>query len=158
MQTVKPLAALAATLVLAFGAPGVAAAQSAAHDGHDAAAPALVLNDGAKWQGDQNMIDGMAAIRGTLADNLDAIHSGTLSADAAKDIAAKVEPQVNFMIENCVLTPAVDEQFHLVLAQIMDGTSLLGSGDTAQEGAVRIVEAVIAYGDHFHHPGWQPLR
>jgi hypothetical protein len=153
MQTLRPLAVLAVAFAIGMS-PEIAAAQS--HEGHDAAVAALVLNDGAKWQGDQNMIAGMTAIRDTMAPNLDAIHTGTLSDDTAREITETVGSQVDFMIENCVLAPEVDEQFHLVLAQITDGTGLLEAGET-EGGAVKIVQAVNAYGDHFQHPDWQPL-
>lgn len=148
--------ALALTFALALG-PGLALAQSHAHSGHEATELALVLNDGAKWQGDQNMIDGMTAIRDTMATNLSAIHNGTLSPDAASGVAAEVQKQVDFMIENCELEPAADEQFHGVLAQVADGAVALEEGEV-QTGGVRIVEALNAYGDHFVHPGWQKLE
>lgn len=156
MQTAKFLTTLTMVLALALGAPGIAAAQTATHNGHDASALEIVLNNGAKWQGDQNMITGMTAIRDTMAANLDAIHAGTLSADAARGMAANVQKQLDFMVENCVLEPAVDEQFHIVLEQVMEGVAALEKGKT-QPGAVAIVHALDAYGKHFEHPGWQAL-
>lgn len=156
MQTAKFLTTLTMVLALALGAPGIAAAQTATNNGHDASALEIVLNNGAKWQGDQNMITGMTAIRDTMAANLDAIHAGTLSADAARGMAANVQKQLDFMVENCVLEPAVDEQFHIVLEQVMEGVAALEKGKT-QPGAVAIVHALDAYGKHFEHPGWQAL-
>ena len=156
MQTAKFLTALTMVLALALQAPGIAAAQTATHNGHDASAHEIVLNNGAKGQGDQNMITGMTAIRDTMAANLDAIHAGTLSADAARGMAADVQKQLDFMVENCVLEPAVDEQFHIVLEQVMEGVAALEKGKT-QPGAVAIVHALDAYGKHFEHPGWQAL-
>lgn len=156
MQKTRPLTALTLALALALGAPGIVGAETQTHEGHDASTLELVLNDGAKWQGDQNMITGMTAIRGAMAANLEAIHGGTLSADAAKGLAGDVQKQLDYMIENCVLEPAVDEQFHVVLAQVADGASALEAGEV-EPGAVRIVQALNAYGAHFEHPGWQPL-
>ena len=83
MKPIRPLAALAVTFALALGAPGVAGAETHDHDGHDTASIGVVLNDSAKWRGDQNMIDGMNAIRAAMAGNLDAAHVGTMTADAA---------------------------------------------------------------------------
>ncbi len=154
MQPLKPLAALAVALALA--APGIAAAQTASHDGHAASTIEIVLNDGAKWQGDQNMITGMTAIRDTMTANLDAIHAGTLTADAAKGMAADVQKQIDFMVENCVLEPAVDEQFHIILGEVITGVSALEEGEV-EPGAVTIVQALNAYGEHFEHPGWQMI-
>ena len=157
MQYRKSLATLAMSVALALGTfPGLAAAQ--AHDhGNGAATIELTLNEGARWQGDENMHKGMDAIRATMAANLDAIHDNTLTADAANAIAAEVQVQVDFMVENCVLAPEVDEQFHLVLGHVLEGISDLEAGDAAQQGAVKIVQVLNAYGEHFEHPGWEPL-
>lgn len=154
-MTLKPLAAaLAVALSLAM-APAIATAQDHSHGGD--AETALELNNGAKWQGDQNMIDGMSAIRSTMAANLEAIHSGALAPDAAKVVAADVQKQVDFMVEKCVLEPAVDAQFHVVLGEVMNGVAALDAG-AVEEGAVTIVQALNAYGTHFEHPEWQSLE
>lgn len=155
MQTLKSLTVLAVALALA--APGIAAAQSTTHDGHAASTLEITLNDGAKWQGDQNMLTGMSAIHGTMTANLDAIHAGSLPADAAKGMAADVQKQIDFMVENCVLAPEVDEQFHIILGEVMTGVSALQEGEV-ESGAVTIVQALNAYGEHFEHPGWQVLE
>ena len=155
MQFGKPMTALALTLALALGAPAMAA-ENHDHGGHEATVAALVLDEGAKWRGDQNMIDGMTAIRTVMAANLDAIHANAVTPAQSKGLAADVGRQLDFMIENCDLEPAADEQFHLVLAQVMDGASALEAGDV-ETGAVAIVQALNAYGAHFEHPGWEPL-
>ncbi len=157
MKPLKSLTALALTFALALGAPGIAVAQNHAHGGNGEATLELVLNNGAKWQGDQTMIDGMSAIRAAMAKNLDAIHNGTLSADDAGTLAADVQKQVDFMVENCVLEPAVDEQLHAVLGQVLTGVGDLENGEI-EPGAVAIVAALNAYGAHFEHPGWQDLE
>ena len=156
MRTVKSFTTVAVALALALGSAGIAAAQSHDHDSHGAGAIEITLNDGAKWQGDQNMITGMTAIHGTMAANLAAIHNGTLPADAANGVAADVQKQVDFMVENCVLEPEVDEQFHIVLGEVMSGISALEAGEV-ETGAVTIVQALNAYGEHFEHPGWQMI-
>jgi hypothetical protein len=156
MQTAKSLATLAVALALALGTHGIAAAETAAHDGHAVSTLEIVLNDGAKWQGDQNMLTGMSAIHGTMSANLDAIHAGSLPADAARGMAADVQKQIDFMVENCVLEPEVDEQFHIILGEVMTGVSALEEGEV-EPGAVKIVQALNAYGEHFEHPGWQMI-
>lgn len=156
MQTLRPLTALAVAFALSLGTPGLAAAQTATHDSHDTSALELVLNDGAKWQGDQNMITGMNAIHDTMTENLDAIHAGNLPADTAGGMATDVQKQVDFMVENCVLEPEVDEQFHVILGEVMTGVSALEAGEV-EPGAVTIVQALNAYGAHFEHPGWQMI-
>lgn len=157
MKPTQSLTALAVTLALALGAPAIAAAETSSHDGHGAAALELVLNNGAKWKGDQSMIDGMSAIRAAMVANLGAVHDGSLTAEGAKSLAADVQKQVDFMVENCVLEPAVDEQLHAVLGGVLNGVGALEAGEV-EPGAVAIVQALNAYGAHFEHPGWQDIE
>lgn len=136
---------------------GTAAAETASHEGHQASELALTLNAGAKWQGDGNMIKGMSVIRGAVAARLPAIHDRTLPPGDYKTLAGEVQAEVDYMVANCKLAPEVDEQFHMVLGQVLDGVAELQTGADPRSGAVRIVMALNAYGDHFAHPGWQPL-
>ena len=156
MQITRPLTALILVLALVAGAPGMALAQAAGHDGHSADVLELVLNDGAKWQGDQNMLTGMDAIHNVITANLDAVHDGTVTPEVTAAMAADVQTQLDFMIENCELEPEVDEQFHHVLGQVMDGVASLEEGE-AVPGASAIIAALNAYGAHFEHPGWQAI-
>jgi hypothetical protein len=32
------------------------------------------------------------------------------------------------------------------------------AGSHREEGAVKVVEALNAYGKHFNHPGWKPIK
>jgi hypothetical protein len=157
MQTARPFTAFAMAFALALTASGIVAAQTHAHDGSSEVPIEIMLNNGAKWRGDQNMITGMTAIHGTMVANLEAIHAGALPADAGKEIAADIQKQLDFMIENCVLEPKVDEQFHVVLGEVMNGISALEKGEV-ETGAVMIVQALNAYGEHFEHPGWQAFN
>ena len=155
MQITRPLAVLTLALSLATG--GIAIAETQSHDDHAADVLELVLNDGAKWQGDQNMLTGMDAIHAVITTNLDAVHAGTASPEAIAKRAADVQAQLDFMIENCVLEPDVDEQFHHVLGQVMDGVATLEEGE-AGPGTATIIAALNAYGEHFNHPGWQIIN
>jgi len=147
---------IAASLIAAMTLPvGLAAAQT--HDHAAGGELVLVLNEGHKWQGDESMRKGMDGIRSAIATRQTAIHDGTLSAAEYDALAGEVQSQVDFMVENCVLEPAVDEQLHAVLGQVLQGVSDI-ENDKRPEGAVLIVEALNAYGDHFEHPGWQPVE
>lgn len=44
----------------------------------------------------------------------------------------------------------------IVLGEVMTGISALEAGEI-ETGAVSIVQALNAYGEHFEHPGWQAL-
>ena len=56
-----------------------------------------------------------------------------------------------------MLEPKVDEQFHVVLGEVMNGVSALEKGEV-ETRAVTIVQALNAYGEHFEHPGWQAFN
>ncbi len=156
MFTVKYIAPALFGIALSLAAaPGFA--ESSSHQGHAVSDLALSLNAGAKWQGDDNMHKGMDAIRNALAEELVAIHEDRLPAEDYKALAASVMVQTDFMIENCVLEPDVDEQLHSVLGQVIEGASDMEAGSEPRAGAVLIVQALNAYGEHFEHPGWQPL-
>lgn len=153
--------AIASLFVLGLGLSagiGVALAATASHEGHQVGEMALTLNAGVKWQGDDNMIKGMEGIRGAIVPRLAAIHDQTLPAEDYKVMAAEIQAQVDFLVANCKLAPEVDEQLHMVLEQVLNGISEIQNGPDQRSGAVRIVMALKAYGDHFEHPNWQPLE
>lgn len=159
MPTRKMLVAAALILSLPIGATVAAlATEPAAHAGHQANDLVPRLNAGAKWQGDDNMISGMNAIRASIGPLIPAIHARTLSAGDYQRLATDIQSQVDFMVANCKLSPEADEQFHIVLAQVLDGVSAMEAGPEREAGAVRIVSALNSYGDAFAHPGWQPLE
>lgn len=146
-------------LIIALGAwsaPSWAATTS--HEGHQSAAIELTLDGQAKWQGDENMLKGMNGIRNALATRLPAIHDGSLPATDYKTLASEVQAQVDFMVTNCKLAPEVDEQFHIVLGHVLDGVAELEGDADPRSGAVRVVQALNAYGTYFEHPNWQPLE
>ena len=146
-------------LVLGLGlSTGVSWGETTSHEGHQGAAVELTLNGQAKWQGDENMLKGMNAIRSALAPRLSAIHDDTLPSADYMALAGEIEAQVDFMVENCKLTPEVDEQFHIVLGHVLDGVSELKSETDPRAGAVLVVEALNAYGSHFEHANWQPIE
>lgn len=159
MPNHKMLVAAAFVLSFAIGTTAVAyATEPAAHAGHQANDLLPRLNAGAKWQGDANMISGMNAIRSSISPLVPAIHAQTLPADDYKRLATDIQAQVDFMVANCKLSPEADEQFHIVLAQVLDGISAMEAGPHREAGAARIVTALNSYGEYFTHPGWQPLE
>jgi hypothetical protein len=151
-----------APALVAFGlvlgvASGALAAESHSHDGHGAATLELKLNAGAKWQGDAAMRESMADIRAAIAARLGEIHENRLPAGQYKALASTVQGEIDYMVENCKLPIEVDEQLHVVLGQVIDGIGEMEDGENPRAGAVLIVKALNAYGEHFEHPGWQPL-
>lgn len=135
-------------------APAAWAAQEHSHEGGAGSLSELTLNNGAKWQTDAPLRKGMEGIRHDLAAALPRIHDGKLPAEGYGQLAEKVHGHVEYMVGNCKLPPEADAQLHLVLAQMMDGADAMKSGPDRTTGAVKIVQALDAYGRHFDHPAW----
>lgn len=147
---------LLAIAAIGFGAEAAVAA-SDAHP-HAAHTSGLTLNNGATWPTDGALRHGMSEIRTLVADALPKVHSGRFLAADYERLAVAVLGQVESITANCKLPQEVDAQFHLVLAQIIDGAEHIKSGKTPVEGVMAVMGGIDAYGKHFDHPGWQPLE
>jgi len=142
---------------LAVGLAG--GAMAAGEHSHDAASTVtLTLDHGKKWTVDEPARHAMGEIRNAMAGALDAIHHDKYSAADYTALSGKVEEAVQYMVTNCKLAPEVDEQLHIVLGEIMEGADAMKGGKHAQDGAVKVVKALDAYGKHFEHAGWKPLE
>jgi len=137
--------AVAFAIALAFAGP--AAYGQAGHEhGHAADEARLVLNQGKKWPTDAPLRQGMENIRSALG--------GGMKYGA---LATKVSTEVAGIVQNCKLEPEADAQLHLVIADIMAGVEALegkAKGETRRAGAEKIARALVAYGEHFDHAGW----
>lgn len=145
-------------VVLSLGAAGPSfAATSPAHDGHAAGTPELSLNQGRKWATDNALRQGMAAIRETMAQNLNAMHGDSYAPAQYAALAASLEGQVDGITRNCRLPPDADAQLHIVLASILEGIEGLKSDSARLQGTVKVLRSLVIYGTYFDHPGWQPI-
>jgi hypothetical protein len=153
MSRITRLAACVLVAGLAVGGVALAADQHN-HEPVAGALAALTLDHGAKWQTDAPLRKGMSGIRDDLVAALPAIHGGKLAAEGYTQLAGKVHEHIDYMVGNCKLAPEVDAQLHLVLGEVMAGADTMKSGPERMTGAVKIVQALDAYGRHFAHPGW----
>jgi hypothetical protein len=119
----------------------------------------LKLDGAKKWATDASLRSGMAAIHTAFAADHPAIHAGTAT-DAQYDaLAASIETQVNAIVANCKLPPAADANLHYVVADLMQGVSLMRGKDpqrTRHDGAALVHGALRAYPKYFDDPDWQP--
>lgn len=147
-------AVLAATVFVGGGA--FAANQSHDHGQGHGADQQLQLDHGRKWQTDDALRQGMERIRSDFVASLPAIHNDRLTAEQYAAFADRINSHVQYIVNNCKLEPKADAQLHIVLAEVMDGTGTMDDGQREQ-GAVTLMKALNAYGEHFDHPGWQPV-
>ncbi len=151
----KSLAAALVALGLAVGFAGTVSA--AAPHGYDGHAMELTLNNGQKWQTDEALRTGMSRIHAALDAALPMIHAGRYGAAEFSALGDQVQEQVDYIVANCKLPEEADLQLHMALAQVLDGVNAMKEKGAQEQGAVAIVQALNAYGDHFDHPEWKPL-
>jgi len=102
----------------------------------------------------------MDNIRAALAGDLKTIHANKASQKQYEALAAKLESEVAYVVQNCKLDPEADAQLHLVIAEVLGGAEAMQGkekGATRRAGAVRVVKALNEYGKYFDHPGWRKL-
>lgn len=153
MSRITRLAACVLTASLTLGGAAFAA-DTHSHDKAAGSLAELTLDHGAKWQTDAPLRKGMEGIRDALTAALPAIHGGKLAADGYAQLAGRMHEHIEYMVGNCKLTPETDAQLHLVLGEVMTGADTMKSGPDRMAGAVKVVQALDAYGRHFAHPGW----
>ena len=156
------LALIATLAVLAASTPALAQHQHEGAHQHDTSSVAvdnLKLDGERKWATDASLRSGMAAIHAAFEADHPAIHAGTVT-DAQYDaLAASIETQVNAIVANCKLPPAADANLHYVVADLMQGISLMRGKDpqrTRHDGAALVHGALRAYPKYFDDPDWKP--
>lgn len=124
---------------------------------HESGSVELNLNNGARWQTDDALRRGMSDMRNDMAGALPGIHGNAFTPAEYTELADKIDGRINYLVENCKLSPEADEQLHVLLVQIIDGIAVM-KGDADQvHGAVKIVQALNLYPEYFDHPDWQTL-
>jgi hypothetical protein len=158
-----PLAALASLALLLAAAPDPARAQHEhqQHEMHGAsgAVGQLQLNNGQKWQTDASLRSGMASIRAAFDANHPAIHAGTQADAQYGALATHIEQQVQSIVANCHLPAAADANLHLVIADLLQGVTVMRGQDPTRsrhDGAALVHGALMAYGQYFDDATWQP--
>lgn len=156
MQT--RLSALLFSLFLAAALPVAAHAADAHHHGHGSAdTPKLQLDAGKKWGTDKTLRQTMAEINQAVGEALPLIHQDKFDDRQYGALAATVNRKVAYAVENCKLDPKADAMLHLVIADLLAGAEMMDgkAAGTRHDGAVKVLQALRAYGRHFQHPGWR---
>lgn len=152
-----PMSLLVCAL-LATGGPALAAEHS--HDDHAQHGAQLQLDNGKKWQSDEALRKSMAALRVAFAEKLGAIHTGKLSADGYRALGGKIDGEVANIVAQCKLEPKADAMLHIVIADLIAGADVMQGRAKGKPmaGAHKAAMALNAYGRHFDHPDWKPLK
>jgi hypothetical protein len=124
--------------------------------GHTGAVSQLQLDAGQRWPTDASLREGMANIRAAFVASYPIIHRGPQT-DAQYDVLAdRIGKEVDGIVARCKLPPQADAQLHLVVADLLQGVSLMHEPDrrTRHDGTVLIHGALLAYGKFFDDPTW----
>lgn len=154
----KSALVLVAALALAACHETGAKGHEHGHGDPDKAAAGLRLNDGKKWQTDEHFRAAMTAIRDDLQGAVKPIHSGGYTPDDYKGLGTRIEEQLGKIVANCKLPKEVDDQAHLVLAQISTGADTMKKDGDRMKGAVLVIKGLDSYEKFFDHPGWKPIE
>lgn len=145
-------------LCLAAGLSGHAlAASQHSHEGATGHALEMKLNNGRKWQTDAPLRQGMSEIRAVVSASLERIHKGRFTPADYATLGDRIQAQIDYVTANCKLSEDADLQLHVSLTQIIEGAAAMKEKTGQEQGAVRVVRALDAYGKYFDHPGWKPL-
>lgn len=159
-KTKRALLGMAVAGALAAGSlagAGAWAATDHAHE-HAAAAPALKLNAGKKWESDDALRQSMTKIRDSVDAKLPAVHRGKLNTAQYDALGGEIDGQIANIVANCKLDPQADAVLHVVLAGMMEGNEALqGKSPKAKRsaGVAKVVHSLEQYGKYFEHPGWK---
>lgn len=150
----KRLASALLAICLASFAGGALAATPHSDDGHGTAVQEPRLDEGKRWPTDEPLRQGMSDIRAAMATAFPQIHMGQFSSAQYVALAANIQERVDYVVGNCRLPEEADAQLHVVLMEIVEGTEAIGSGPDRPGGAMRVIQAIEAYGQNFDHPDW----
>lgn len=156
----KPFVIMA---ILTLGIASVNAQNTAPAAGHEHGhtGGTLTLDHGAKWAIDAPLSKAMNSIRDAVAASLGQIHANTLAANGYTALAGKIRSEVAYMVSNCKLEPAADEQLHLIIADLLGAADQMEAGadsGSSRDGAIQVVGALENYATFFNDAGWVPLQ
>lgn len=155
---------LSACIALALAAAfpiNANAQENHAHTHSTAGVARLQLNAGNRWTTDAPLRSGMAAVREAFEADHPAIHDGKETAAQYQALAARIEKEVQSIIANCKLPADADANLHYIVADLMQGVSLMRNGETADsrhEGAALVHGALNAYPRFFDDPTWASME
>jgi hypothetical protein len=133
--------------------------QHAQHQAAEAAVAQLQLNGSAKWVTDASLREGMAGIRAAFDADHPAIHAGKQSDAAYAALATRIDQQVKSIVANCRLPAEADANLHFVIADLLQGVSIMRGevpANSRHDGAAMVHQALNAYGRFFDDPTWKP--
>ncbi|MEJ1161748.1 hypothetical protein [Prosthecomicrobium sp. N25] len=158
MNTIRTLRRTALAVAILIGAGSAALALTPhQHQPGATASLSIELDQGRKWATDDSLRAGMNRIRAAVEETLPGVHQGRATPADFRALAGRLQEQVDFVLANCKLPEAADQQLHLVLERMIEGIDTLKAESGQTDGVIAVVEALDAYATAFDHPDWTPL-
>ena len=146
-----------AAMVLGIMTVPAMAAESGNVDDHGHGVTELSLNNGAKWTIDEPLSRAMNNIRDVMAEEIEALHANELDGEEYIALSEQINAEVTYMIENCKLEPEADAQLHIIIHDLLGGTTAMSDQTNAKKGAITVVEALDDYSTYFDDPNFEPI-
>lgn len=99
----------------------------------------------------------MTRIRAAVETSTASYRQGTLQAEDARALAARIESDIAYMVANCKLEPEPDAALHVLIARMMNAATALKADPMSEAGLPQVVSALTEYGTTFDHPDWTPV-
>ena len=142
--------------VAGLSGPALAAPQHS-HESAPQHALEMRLDKGRKWLTDAPLRQGMSEIRAAVSSSLARIHKGQFTPAEYAALGDRIQAQIDYVTANCRLPEEADIQLHVPLTSIIEGVAVMKEETGQEQGALKVIQALNAYGEYFEHPGWERI-
>ncbi len=114
-----------------------------------------------KFESDAPLRSHMKTIRKDLQSRMNEVHSGKFTAKDYQTLASKIDRSIQNIFKDCKLKADADAALHVILSEMMAGSSAMKTGPTSKDraqGFIKVAKGLEKYGEVFIDPGWTPLK
>lgn len=110
----------------------------------------LTLNDGKKWEIDQVMIKNMLFIHSEFSKTAELVHSHKATQKDYLKLSANIAEASQDILINCKLEEKADENFHIILGELLAVSDNLKEMNKAKEAMETLAHALKIYTEYFN--------
>ena len=100
----------------------------------------------------------MNSIKSSIEANISPIHYKKFTDKQYQGLANEIKSHLMYLFENCKLPTAADEQLHILLFKVMQGSKQMSGTVNQRAGAIEIIKALQQYPQFFDDKNWQALK
>ena len=148
-------------IALIFSACPVAGSENEHQHGHGPKKHPPAPEAGKKFESDKPLRSHMSAIRTEMQSRIKSVHQGQAKEEVYRQLAERIDGSVRSIFKDCKLKPEADAALHVILTEIMAGSSSMKSGvdaKTRADGFSKVVNGLKMYAQTFHDSGWKPIE